>query len=92
MSNHYVVSYDIQDDKIRRQVHQALKNRGKRIQYSVFECHFAAGELQELIMVVKELIEPGDSVRWYPLCKWCSVRTSWQGRGETVQDQDYFEV
>ena len=33
----YLVSYDISDDGRRRQAMEALKDFGRRVQYSVFE-------------------------------------------------------
>jgi CRISPR/Cas system-associated endoribonuclease Cas2 len=34
----YLISYDVSDDTRRRRVYEALKDFGRRVQYSVFEC------------------------------------------------------
>jgi len=42
-----VVSYDIPDDRRRLQLSKALKDFGKRVQWSVFECHLDDRQLGE---------------------------------------------
>ena len=38
----YLISYDVTDDARRRHVMEALKDFGRRVQYSVFECNTRA--------------------------------------------------
>src|ERR1035441_8977781 len=35
----YLISYDVTDDSRRRHAFEALKDFGRRVQYSVFECN-----------------------------------------------------
>ena len=87
-----MVTYDISDDRIRRKVHDTLKNHGQRVQFSVFECRvdeIAFGALREGVLT---LIDPEDNIRWYPLCKWCREAVDWQGNGRMVDREDYYLV
>ena len=45
---HYLVSYDISDDKRRGQVFDYLEGRGDHAQFSVFFCQLNPTELAEL--------------------------------------------
>jgi len=45
---HYIVSYDISDDKRRNKVFEALLSRGDHAQFSVFFCQLNPRELAEL--------------------------------------------
>ncbi|MDR3050435.1 MAG: CRISPR-associated endonuclease Cas2 [Oscillospiraceae bacterium] len=73
-----VVSYDISDDAIRRQVVKVCEAYGQRVQRSVFECALSKDQFTSLR---KELdsarkgkgISPSDSIRFYSLCAVCSA-------------------
>ncbi|MBC7784602.1 MAG: CRISPR-associated endonuclease Cas2 [Burkholderiales bacterium] len=45
---HYIVSYDISDDKRRTKVFESLLGRGDHAQFSVFFCQLNPQELAEL--------------------------------------------
>lgn len=85
-----MVAYDIGDDRRRRKVHGILKDYGKRVQFSVFECRLSSRQLASLRRrLAMELLEDGDSVRWYPLCSWCSEAVSFQGAGLPPDDEEF---
>ena len=64
----YVISYDVSDDNRRRRVSEALKDFGRRVQYSVFECNVDAGGLKELMERIDfEFDFKTDSCRLYRL-------------------------
>lgn len=44
----YVVTYDIRDDRRRRDVYQCLLGWGKHLQFSVFWCQLSAPQLARL--------------------------------------------
>ena len=90
MKRLWLISYDISDHKIRSRVHNTLKDYGKRVQYSVFECHLQDGELRDLRKLLLEKIEETDSLRWYPLCSWCQETVFFQGLGLAPEDEDFF--
>ena len=45
---HYIITYDISDDKRRTKVFKALKDNGDHVQYSVFFCQLSSMELAVL--------------------------------------------
>ena len=47
-----VVSYDISDDKRRREVAKIMEGHGYRVQYSVFECEL---DLKQIAKLQKKL-------------------------------------
>jgi len=38
------------------------------------------------------LLDTDDSVRWYPLCRWCSEAICRQGQGPAPDNPEYFQV
>lgn len=64
----WVVSYDIVDDKRRRQVVTVLESYGQRGQYSVFECTITDQQQMTLRAKLRDVIdEDEDDIRFYPL-------------------------
>jgi CRISPR-associated protein Cas2 len=90
MKRLWLISYDISDDKSRSRVHNTLKDYGKRVQYSVFECHLQDRELMDLRGCLLEIIATTDSLRWYPLCSWCQETVFFQGLGLAPEDEGFF--
>ena len=89
MSHLWMIAYDISDNKIRRTVCNHLLDNGLRVQYSVFECRLNKKQLSALRQTLSGLIEDTDTIRWYPLCNWCEADVGWQGKGETVETDEY---
>ena len=87
-----MIAYDIEDDGARRRIHNVLKDYGKRVQYSVFECWLDEPNLNGLRRQIDAQLDSGDSVRWYPLCAWCRREVSWQGIGDAADDADFYLV
>jgi CRISPR-associated protein Cas2 len=56
---HYLVSYDISDDKRRNRVFETLKDHGDHIQYSVFLCQLSTLEVVGLRGRLDEIIHHG---------------------------------
>ncbi len=76
-----VVSYDITDDALRRQIGKICETFGQRVQRSVFECAISNEQLRELmrkldIVRISDDAAPSDSIRVYRLCADCAVATS----------------
>lgn len=69
----YVISYDIQKDKMRTKISKELENYGVRIQYSVFECELTVTRFQrlyeKLVVLTQDL--DGGSIRIYRICDHC---------------------
>ena len=80
---YYVVSYDVADDRRRRRIFALLKDHGRRVQESVFECGLEPAELQQLQeRLEQELDAERDSCRIYPVCGSCEEGVWIAGRGE----------
>lgn len=88
----WMVAYDIDDDGKRRKVAKILKNHGVRVQFSVFECFLDNNQFLDLRMQLRQLLEAEDSLRWYPLCKWCRGAVFQQGQGKAVSDEGFVIV
>ena len=86
----WMIAYDISDHRHRRLIHEVLKDHGQRVQYSVFECVLSKKQLQDLRNRLREYIADDDSIRWYPLCRWCESRINWSGKGQAAQDDSFF--
>jgi len=54
--NHFLVSYDIADDKRRTDVFETCKDFGNHVQYSVFLCELDRREVVTLRELLRELI------------------------------------
>lgn len=73
---HFVIAYDIEQDRRRNQVMSALKDYGLRVQYSVFECDLDRARAQELQDLLRLLIDPRkDRIHIYPMCDACFFRS-----------------
>lgn len=90
MTRLWLITYDISADDNRQRVHNILKDYGKRVQYSVFECHLSDSQLSILRTLLLDEIDSNDSLRWYPLCVWCSEAVFYQGLGLPPEDEDFF--
>lgn len=78
----WMIAYDISNHRKRRFIHNLLKNHGQRVQYSVFECELSKQQQHKLRKQLCQHMEAGDSIRWYPLCRWCEPKVSWTGKGQ----------
>lgn len=56
---HYLVTYDIADDKRRTRVFECCKDTGDHTQYSVFLCELTPRELAELRAALDAMIHHG---------------------------------
>ena len=66
-----IITYDIPDDRIRRQIAGYLEGTGIRVQESVFECTLSVEEMNEAALRLKDLLDGEGDIRLYPLCSSC---------------------
>jgi CRISPR-associated protein Cas2 len=92
MSGFWMVAYDIEDDGVRCDVADILKNYGVRVQYSVFECCLTIEQFAALRQQILSLLGSGDSLRWYPLCTWCLESIVFKGQGKAPDDAGFVFV
>lgn len=89
----WVISYDIRDDKRRNKTAKELKNYGKRIQFSVFECLLGEDQLNKLFSKLKKITNSEqDRVRIYKLCEGCQKNILLHGKGEITKDEDVYII
>lgn len=58
--SHYLVAYDIADDRRRTDVFQTCRDFGNHVQYSVFLCELDAREVVVLREALREIIQHGE--------------------------------
>jgi CRISPR-associated protein Cas2 len=89
----YVISYDVSDDGRRRRVFEALKDFGRRVQYSVFECDLDTKAYDELWNRIDlEINGKEDSCRFYRLCAGCEGTVGILGRGDRYEQPGFVVV
>ncbi len=90
MSRLYIVSFDVTDKRRLRAVSKTLEDFGKRVQYSVFECHLDKTEHQALQKKLAELIDSeADHVRYYSLCPKDQKAILIDGKGQISPDDSF---
>jgi CRISPR-associated protein Cas2 len=78
---HFVVAYDIEQDRRRTKVMNTLKDFGLRVQYSVFECELTGARLTELRERLRKLIDARrDKLHIYAMCDACFFRSERLGK------------
>jgi len=91
---HFVIAYDVSDDRKRLKIARILDNFGDRVQGSVFE--LPAIDRNLLAACLKEVdrieLSPGDSVRVYPLCEACRKGIILRGADEAMQIPEVYIV
>jgi len=84
-----VISYDIVDDTIRKNLSDLLLDYGTRVQKSVFECILDEDKYIKIKQQIESMIDlEKDSVRYYFLCEGCKGRIEISGRGIFVSEED----
>jgi len=84
-----VVSYDIVDNRTRYRLAKALKDYGRRVQKSVFECRVDERNFLKLKGRVEKIIDQEeDSVRYYFLCGRCQAAIRISGWGAVSEDEE----
>jgi CRISPR-associated protein Cas2 len=70
----YIVSYDIEDDRVRSRLARYLEGRGVRIQKSVFVLNMERHELKRFLGEVKRMVKDTGDVAVFPQCTGCKSR------------------
>lgn len=90
MSRLYIICFDVSDKRRLRAVSRTLEDHGKRVQYSLFECHLDSAELHRLQEKIIQIIDPeADHVRYYSLCPKDQKAILIDGRGELTDNNDF---
>jgi len=74
-------------------LHNALKNFGTPVQYSVFECLVDGKQLEKMKKAIRRVIKPRrDRVRFYYLCQTCLTKTEVTSGPEVLHETDVILV
>ncbi len=85
-NHHFLVIYDIRNDKRLKKVAKVMEQYGLRVQKSVFEMDCSEKILNELRKKVSKLIEEEDYVVYFKICE-----KDWQKRekyGKMIYEED----
>ncbi len=84
----YVISYDIEKNKVRNKIAKELENYGRRVQYSVFECDISDAKCRELYRKLTKLMkeEETGNIRFYNICKNCEKKIATIGIAPKKQE------
>jgi CRISPR-associated protein Cas2 len=86
----WVISYDVPNDRRRRQVAKILEGYGERVQYSVFECDLDEAKTTRLeIQLLRQIDEKEDDIRFYPLNRADIERARMLGKAELRRKRDH---
>ena len=88
----WAITYDITVDKNRQKICNILKDFGRHVQRSVFECKLSRPDVDNLIQLLLPYTDPmTDSIRAYPLCQNCLLKAKFYGKA-FHQRKDYLVV
>ena len=80
----FLICFDVVEDRTRTRVVKIIKQYGRRVQKSVFECSPMTEE--QFVKMSRQLEDAidhtQDSIRYYPLCKGCLSKVEFSGIGE----------
>ncbi len=65
---HYIIAYDVSNDKRRKKLADLFEGYGVRVNYSVFECELSQTQLERILYEIdaRRLInKKNDSIRFY---------------------------
>lgn len=90
MNRLWIVSYDIADNRRRRQLDKLLLGLGDRHLESLFECWLRADQVPGVERRIRALLDPAaDRLAMVPVCRDCQRRTRSHGLGRSMATQRY---
>ena len=89
-----LICFDISDNRKRYRVVKELKGLSVRVQKSVFECaDLKENHFIDLKKRIEKNIDPAeDSVRYYFLCRGCTPRVEYSGKGNVPVTDEGFKI
>lgn len=89
----WIITYDIVNDKVRRQVVKILTAYSLRVQKSVFEGQVKQKSIDELMAKLEKVIKiEEDSIRCYQVCQKCEVQMRIIGIGEKSSNVNFMII
>ena len=93
MDSLYVIAYDIVSNRRRNSVARILKDYGRRVNFSVFECELKGDKLQELKKKIAVVINKRrDIILVYPLCLNCRKKGEIIGRKSGLKVESVIRI
>lgn len=86
---HWLVAFDITDNRTRTKLVKMLEKYGERVQYSVFEIVISTKQRSYLQNVVSQLIDLEDKVYYFPLCGKDKTQRATDGYGHFYEPKNY---
>lgn len=89
-----MICYDMTSNKKRRKVAEILKDYGRRVQYSVFECEISRRQFEVLYAKLADLAEGMDdgNIRIYQIAKEEMEKIAILGNASCVREEDLDDV
>jgi len=88
----YVISYDIDNDKLRYRISKTLEEYGIRVLESVFECNLNSQLYAELLEILTGYAKDGVNIRIYPICKECFLKAIGMGEVKHLPGLKGYEI
>lgn len=90
--SHWLVIYDIRDEKRLRRVARVAENFGTRVQKSVFEMEIDEKQLSRLRTEIQKIIEDEDYVVYFNLCEpdWQKREKYGKGRYDEEPNEEFY--
>jgi len=90
--SHWLVIYDIRDEKRLHQVARVMEGFGIRVQKSVFELEVGIGVINELRKQLQKIITDEDYIVYFEVCEvdWQKREKYGVGRNITSEDKPYY--
>lgn len=93
MTNYYIITYDIEEDRDRNKIMKILKDYGNRLQYSVYQCNLDEKNLMALVKKLqKRLRSQNDSIIVFKLCNKCYSEIRMYGSKKEILSRDDDDV
>lgn len=90
----YLISYDIEADRLRNKIAKTLEGYGRRVQYSVFECDLTDKRYRELyqkLSAITKDLKDGD-ICFYYICKNCQAKKQVMGVPKSTESRNQESV
>lgn len=78
----YIVSYDIEDDKVRSSLAKLCEKKGYRLQKSVFVVQLKQHSLKTFLMQIEKIAKKSGKVAVFRLCAGCREQSVQMGDNE----------
>lgn len=72
---HYIIAFDVSDDKVRRKLCKILLNKGVRIQESVFAVNLKKHEIKSMTKNLEQILNKQGIIHIIKVCAACAKKS-----------------